>query len=630
MTIIKIDNFAGIQPRYSPRLLPNNAAVVAENCVLTSGELRGLTETSLLYDFTQYNYSVPVQRAYRLPVSVDAPIPIGPADTWLPFFDANADIVRTPVLEDSFERYYWTGDSYSNSGAPSYSTRALINAAAPYQPGVFAPFLLGIPTPVSAPTVTPPSGSTISTRAYVYTFISAYGEEGSPSSATTATGNTGSWAISGFDTTVPNASARNITTKRIYRTVSGATTSEYYWVADISLATTSYTDTQSDTVVAENFVMPSLGWTPPPATLTGICAHPGGMLVGFSGRDLWMSVPYQAHAWPQAYVQTMQTEIVGLAIYQNVIVVTTTSRPYVGEGMTPSGITMQKIDSIDPCLNRRSMATNINGVYYASPQGIMACTGGVTILSTLNLFTRVEWQEYFSPTTVQMVTYGVQVIAFDTADAGFVYSPMDPNAPLTQLDRFSNVQAIQEDQYSGDVYMIQGSQVRLWSPPSTVPYSYTWQSKQFDLPNPVNFGAFRIKFNAVPITVSIEQLSDYTTFNNARIAKPLNCINLAPINGVRTMVVPGYSGPQIRNPIGGSPLFPIGQYESGEAAIQLQITARNLNSQWVTVFSQSITDERICRMPSGFKSDAWQVQFIGNTNLYSFTMGETALELKKA
>lgn len=623
MTIIKIDNFAGIQPRYSNRLLPNNAAVTAENVKLTSGELRGLHETQLLYDFTQFAYANPVQRAYRLPSSVGAPIPISNSDTWLPFFSASTDFVRTPVLEDSFERYYWTGEAASNSGIPSYNTRALINA------GNTTPFILGVPTPVAAPTVAPPAG-TLSTRAYIYTFISAYGEEGSPSSPTTATGTTGSWTIAGFDTTVPNSGQRNITTKRIYRTVTGATTSEYYWVADISLATTSYTDTQSDTVVALNFSLPSLGWTPPPTTLLGVCSHPGGFLVGFSGRDLWMSVPYQPHAWPQSTVQTMQTEIVGVAVYQNVIVVTTTSHPYVGEGMTPSGITMQKIDSIDPCLNRRSMATTINGVYYSSPQGIMACTGGVTELATMNLFTRQEWQEEFSPTTVQAVPYGVQVIAFDTTDSGFIFSPADPNSPLTQLDRFSNVAAIQQDQYSGDVYLIQGSQVRLWDPPESIPYSYTWTSKEFDLPNPVNFGAFRLKFNAVPITVSLTELADYTTFNNARILKPLNCLNLAPINGVRTLAVTGYSGPQIRNPIGGSPLFPLSQFESGEAAVQLQILARTEKSRWITVFSESIADERIYRLPSGFKSDAWQVQMIGNTDVYSFTMAETALELKKA
>lgn len=621
MTTIKIENFAGVAPRYSARLLPNNGATRADNCKLLSGELRGLHETQLLKDFTTAGFANPVARAYRLPSAVGAPLPISGGDTWLPFFDPNVDFVRTPVISDSFERYYWTGDSFVLGGVPQYNTRARINAS-------LSPYRLGVPTPVGAPTVTPPAGTT-STRSYVYTFISAYGEEGPPSPPTVATGDVGSWTIAGFDTTVPNPTERNIITKRIYRTVTGAVSTEYYFVADISLATANYTDIAGDTVVVNNNVMPSLTWTPPPATLLGLCSHPGGFLVGFSGRDLYISQPYQPHAWPLQYVQTMQTEIVGVAVYANVIVVTTTSHPYIAEGMSPLSLTFQKIDSIDPCLNRRSMATTLNGVYYASPQGIIAATGGITQLATMELFTREEWQNQFSPTTVQAVPYGMQYVAFDTSVAGFIFSPMDKSSPLTTLDRFSNVAAIQIDQYSGDIYLIQGNQVRLWDPPQSIPLSYTWQSKQFDLPTPLNFGALRLKFNAVPISINPAQLHDYQTFNNGRIAKPLNCWNLYTWAGVRTMVVAGYSGPQIREPWGGSPLFPLSSYTTGAAAVKVDIWARNKNSQWINRFSRSLSNEGIFRMPSGFKSDTWQIRLIGNTDVYAFEMAETATELKK-
>jgi len=621
MTVIKIENFAGIAPRFSARLLPQNGATTADNCKLLSGELRGLHETQLLHDFTMDSLPHPVARAYRLPATVGAPIPISNSDTWIPFYDPDVDFVRTPVLEDSFERYYWTGDSFVLGGVPQYSTRARLNAG-------LSPYKIGVPTPVNALVISPPAG-TDTTRAYVYTFVSGFGEEGPPSPPTTASGDAGTWALSNFDTTISDPTSRNITSINIYRTVTGATSTNFYFVATVSLGTTSFNDTADDTTVSNNNPLPSLTWTEPPATLLGLTPHPGGFLVGFSGRDLWMSEPYHPHAWPLGYVQTMQTEIVGVAIYGNVIVVTTTSHPYVGEGMSPLGITMQKIDSIDPCLNRRSMATTLNGVYYSSPQGIVACTGGVTELATFNLFTREEWQNQFSPTTVQAVPYGLQVIAFDTTDAGFIFSPVDPNSPLTTLDRFSNVTAVQIDAYSGDVYLIQGSQARLWDPPESIPYSYTWVSKQFDLPNPVNFGALRIKFNATAISVSPDQLQDYTTFNTGRITEPLNTINLAVINGVSTMDVAGYSGPQIRNPIGGSPLFPIAQYTTGLAAIQIDVYARNNQSQWVDRYSRSITTEGTYRLPIGFKSDAWQISLIGNTNVYSVTLAETPKELKK-
>lgn len=622
MTIIKIDNFTGIMPRRSARLLPDNGAVRADNAKLLSGELRGLRETQLIYDFNTISPPHTVLRAFRLPQAVTAPIPMNGADTWLGFYDANVDFVRTPVLEDSFERYYWTGDSFNLSGVPQYNTRARINAASP-------PFILGVPTPIAAPTITPAAGLS-STRAYVYTFISAYGEEGPPSPPTTATGDPGTWILSGMDTTVPDPTDTNITTKRIYRTVTGNTTTEYFFVADIALATATYNDAQSDTTVANNFTMPSLTWTPPPATLQGVVVHPGGFLVGFSGRDLWMSEPYRPHAWPVQYIQTCQTEIVGIAIYGNVIVVTTTSHPYFAEGMNPLNVTLQKLDSIDPCISRRSIATTVDGVYYSSPQGIIRHTGGSTELVTRQLFTREEWQNFFSPTTVYAVPYGVEYISFDTTSAGFIFSPTDPSTPLTTLDRFSNVAAIQQDPYTGDVYILQSNQVRLWDPPKSIPYTYTWQSKQFDLPNPVNFGAFRLKFQPGVITINPQQLSDYTTFNAGRITKPLNCLNLATINGVRTEVVAGYVGPQIRNPIGASPLFPIGRYTTQVGAVQITILARDLAANWNQIYSNSITTERIYRLPTGFKSDGWQIQFVGNVPIYNFLMAETAKELKVA
>jgi hypothetical protein len=530
------------------------------------------------------------------------------------------------VQLDSFERYYWTSDPTLYGGAPQYNTRARIQAAS-------APFILGMPYPVAAPTVTPPGGVTL-VRAYVYTFVSAYGEESIPSPATTATGSAGTWALSGIDTSVPNPTWYNITHVNIYRTVASATgtVTEYFFVGQMNFGTSTYNDVSLDTVVALNYTLPSLTYTNPPATLQGLTAHPGGFLMGFSGRDLWMSQPYQPHAWPVQNIQTCATEIVGLAVYNNVIIVTTTSHPYYAEGMSPAAITLQKIDSIDPCVSRRSIATTLSGVYYASPQGIVVATAGSTTLVTQNLFTREEWQNYFSPTTVQAVPYGLQYIAFESSATGFIYSPAETLAPLTTLDRFSGVTAIQIDQYSGDAYLVQSNQVRLWDPPQSTPYSYTWLSKEFDLPKPVSFGAMKVKFNGGTVTVSSALLADYTEFNGERIATPLNPINSMAINGVKTATITGVGRilPQIKAPIGGSALWPITALGGVNLAVQVTIYARTPETQvWRSVFVWTATNERTYRLPAGFKADGWQIQFVGNVPVYSFAMAETGKELQQ-
>lgn len=636
MTAIKIENFGGISPRTSNRLQKSNEAVRADNCKLLSGELRGLHDTQVMFDFNPVFGVNVVNRAFRLPLTVGAPLPISGSDTWYGFQDANVDFVRTPVLQDSFERYYWTGDSFRLSGAPQYNTRARINAyiAASYS-GANASYILGLPAPTNAVTLGVFPAGTNSTRVYTYTFVTAYGEESAPAppSAVT-TGTAGTWNIVVPDTlavgslaSAPYVGNVNVTTKRIYRTVTGLTSTEYYAVADIAIGTTAYADTTPDAVVALSTVLPSTTWTPPPATLKGLVAHPGGFLLGFSGRDLYVSEPFRPHAWPVQYIQTMQTEIVGIAIYGATVVVTTTSHPYTAQGMSPLSITLQKIDSVDPCLSRRSMVTTIDGVYYSSPQGIIIATAGRTELSTKDLFTREEWQTYFSPTTVYAAPYGLQYIAFYTAAAGFIFSPAEGLAPLTTLDRFSGVVAIQQDQYSGDVYLIQNNQVRLWDPPTSTPFTYTWLSKEFDLPKPVNMGAFRLKFKGNAQQVSAAQLTDYTTFNNGRILKPLNCLNLAVLNGVREEVVAGYYQKQIKNPIGGSPLFPLASLLNVASAVQVTIYARDLAQTWNTIYSFSISGENTYRLPAGFKSDGWQVQFVGNVPIYDFVMAETAKEL---
>jgi hypothetical protein len=41
-------------------------------------------------------------------------------------------------------------------------------------------------------------------------------------------------------------------------------------------------------------------------------------------------------------------------------------------------------------------------------------------------------------------------------------------------------------------------------------------------------------------------------------------------------------------------------------------------------------DENLIRMPAGFKRDVWQFELIGSTQLFAFSVAETARELKNA
>jgi hypothetical protein len=83
---------------------------------------------------------------------------------------------------------------------------------------------LGVPTqPSAASSTNPHEGTGIQeSRAYVYTFVSAYGEEGPPSPATLYNGWSGDpWIIQLTAPTNANTTGRNLTNVKIYRTVTG-------------------------------------------------------------------------------------------------------------------------------------------------------------------------------------------------------------------------------------------------------------------------------------------------------------------------------------------------------------------------------------------------------------------------
>ncbi len=615
MAAIRLEKFAGIAPKYSDRLLPPQAATIAANLNLVSGELRGIHEPLIAEDFTALAYTV--RRAFRIPENISLPTPMGAGDFWVPFEEEAVDFVRSPVLGDSFERYYWTGQTTPHSGVPKYNTRArILNGDAPYR--------LGVPRPTAAPTVTPPAGNDL-TRSYVYTFVSAYGEEGQPSNPKLATGGSGTWALSGIDATVPNAADRNITTVRIYRTVAGFATTSFFFVADISLGTTTYNDNETDTTVALNSIMASTSYAQPPNTLQGLTVHPAGFLVGFTGRDLYMSEPYRPHAWPVEYILTCQTEIVGLAVFNNSIVVTTSSHPYVADGVHPASVALQKLDSADPCLSRRSIATTLGGVMFASVQGIVMIGFGGHQLATRQLMTREEWSTRFNPAGIKAAPYGLQYIAFDTPETGFIFAPDEQLSPLSELDRFQGVNGIQVDAYTGDVYMLQNNQVAVWNPPNSPPYSYQWRSKRFDLPTPVNFGALQVKFAGTPDLSDDETLLEqYADFNELRIQTPMNCLNLSALNAVKVEDIPAWAKPQNKTPLGGSPLYSLASLASVVPAVTVRVWARDIEQEMQLVFEATVTDEGVYRLPADFMSDVWQVELISNTDVYSFAIAETA------
>ena len=428
----------------------------------------------------------------------------------------------------------------------------------------------------SAPTVTLSggggSGATVEaslldvaeTRSYVYTHVTEFGtvaEESAPSPASIVECNYegDTITISGFST--PPTGNYNFKYRRIYRSVVGASSLNYQLVAEIPIATSSYNDTKNGTELGATLT--SLYYTPPPSTLQGLVAMPNGVLAGFTGNEIWFCEPYLPHAWPSIYTLTTEYPIVGLGVFNNSLFVGTTKHPYLVTGTTPSSMYQEKLPMLQPCVSKKSIASDQFGVLYASPNGLVGIGPGLQDVISTPLYTRDEWQA-LNPSSMIGRIYNNMYFGFYNVGGTYnsivmMRGDIPPLSTLTATAKGAFV-----DQVTGQVYILSNVDNKVYALDSSTTTNtvYNWKSKRFTLPKPMNFSSLQVHANYAYMA-----------------ATPGSYINVKV-------------------------------YADG-----------------VKVFDSNITGPSPVRMASGFKGYDWEVEFTGNVPVRRFAMATTTTEL---
>jgi hypothetical protein len=512
VSVLKIDKFGGQIPYIDERLLPPENAAYAENAFLQSGRLEPLAA-----DIPIHTLVNPFARcAFRVPVG-DPGIANIPDSYWLEFPLADTFVVRSPVTGDAEGgRFYWA----DGASLPGYTTknRIITNGATP---GSAPPLVLGIPRPAVAPGVTVTGGTTPTiTRAYTYTWVSAYGEEGQPANPTLATGNaSGVWHITMTAPTVADTTNRNLTRTRIYRTETGTDgTVGFFFVVDLPIATLAYDDTVSSDIVANSEQLKSEDWAPPPTDLKGLVSMPNGMVAGWRSNEIWFCEPYRLHAWPVKYMLGVESPIVGLgAIDQNCMVLTA-GQPYVATGVHPSVMTLRKVAPIEPCTAPGSIVNSPNGVLYTSNNGLILIgpNGGQNVTDA-NI-RKDQWLRLFNLRTVQASFFMNGYYVYSTAVDG-VFQPDAFQTDMVQHEDFTATQKgahiagdqhlgymtltcdsptynVMTDLWTSETFVIRSGKVfhvdrRQYDPRQ----SYLWRSKIVQTNYKDNFAAAKIFFD---------------------------------------------------------------------------------------------------------------------------------------
>lgn len=374
----------------------------------------------------------------------------------------------------------------------------------------------------------------IESRAYAYTWVSAYGEEGPPSPPTLLDGwSNGTWTLGLWSPPADDLGVlRNLENINIYRTVPGqGGATVFFYVATVPIGTPSYVDSAPNSTIALNDVLKSTNWFPPPANLQGFTVMQNGMVAGFIGNEIWFCEPYQMHAWPPGNVMTVDFSIVGMGVTNGALVVCTAANPFVISGQTPGQLSQNKCAQANPCISRGSIMNGDGAVSFMSQNGLIQVTAAGIATNTTDLwFTRENWQQltpqkytraiflsscYYclgsvSPPTVSAFDNSVAqqgfTIELDQDNTSFTIWPQPGGhrlgfMPLSSPTGF-DIQNLMTDHWTGIGLVISNGQVYYFDftdqNPAIIPY--TWRSKIYQQNTKRSYEAMRVFLQVPPNT----------------------------------------------------------------------------------------------------------------------------------
>jgi len=521
MVAIRIQQFQGMTPAVDDKLLPDNTGTWAVNTWLFDGKLLGFREPLVVHNLL----NTAARSVFRVPKDFANTFSL--VDSyWLEFLSVHTTVVRSPNTQRTDQTYYWC-DGLTPPMMTSHS-RIVANNTAPTV-GLSPPLLMGIPSPPNAPVVTPNPGfsTLLLSRSYTYTWVSSFGEEGAPAPPSPVFTEP---ADSTFDLviTVPSPATmanRSLTHTRVYRTItSDQGNAEFYFVAELPIATTAYHDAASNDVIVLNEQMTSQTFDPPPEDLVGMVSLPNGMVAGWRENQIWFCEPYQLHAWPFKYMIGVDYPIVGLGVIGQTLIACTNTKPYAVTGTMPDQMAQAAIPLPEPCTSQGSIVSTELGVYYCSPSGLVMISAGSGTVVTAKLLAKDDWQTLLNIRNLRAAMLLGTYYAFSTQDEGCFEKTAFENSAFEMHDFTgtrngcfveprgapTNFTLLQHEQptynvisdiWTGEVMIIRDEKVQqVTITHTTAEGDYFWRSKLFQMGNKQNLSAVKC-FYQLPMEV---------------------------------------------------------------------------------------------------------------------------------
>ena len=333
-------------------------------------------------------------------------------------------------------------------------------------------------------------------------------------------------------------------------------------------------------------ILESSEFDAPPEDLTGLTVIQNNIMVGFVGNDIYFSEPNKFHAWPNKYKISLEYNVVGMVALGSDLLVMTEGYPYAISGSDPSVLSVSRYSTNYPCLSARSIVQTDVGVMYATHEGLALAsfTGGVQIV-TAPAHSPDTWNLALNPTTIVGAFYDSMYFASHSAGSFLYRRSQDGQSPGDFVSYTPIFTATWFDPQEGYLYYITGTNgdIVRWDDPAQPNTNYTWKSKVFISQEPFNLGAARVVADYQGITVP----PVWGTYDVAWIAADVTWDVTEPL--------------------------------------EFKLFA---DKTLVTTVDLSSSD--VFRLPTGYKTDTYEIEITGTIRVRSVHMGETPTSLKRS
>ena len=333
-------------------------------------------------------------------------------------------------------------------------------------------------------------------------------------------------------------------------------------------------------------ILESSEFDAPPEDLTGLTVIQNNIMVGFVGNDIYFSEPSKFHAWPNKYKISLEYNVVGMVALGSDLLVMTTGYPYAISGSDPSVLSVSRYSTNYPCLSASSIVQTDVGVMYATHEGLALAsfTGGVQIV-TAPAHSPDTWNLALDPPTIVGAFYDSMYFASHSTGSFFYRRSQDGQSPGDFINFAPIFTSTWFDPVGGFLYYttgVDGDIVR-WDDPTQPNDDYVWKSKVFVSQEPFNMGAARV-------------VADYA--------------------GV---IIP---------PVWGT--YDVAWANADVAWFVPEAPSFRLYADKALVASVDLLSSDVFRLPTGYKTDTYEIELTGTVRIRSVHMGETPTSLKRS